>query len=458
MLNFGRGRKKPSEAPKAARGFETTARVAERGVRARGGSRAGNHDNIARVNGLLDRFSRLLSRSSSRAVIVLALAAIPTVPARAAAVPQAWPMAAAWPMTPGLAAVEAPDRAPDAAPAAVVGLDADAPEQGAALTQALRRAFAARGLSGGEEVNLSELRLALGCKSNSPECLARGGPLLGARRLIYGTLRRGKGQVWKLEVALVEVDDGAATTASLSVSTAELAADRIDAIAEEVADRLAPDTAASAVPGRGTGGLASPQSSLAEPVQMPTPADDAEQEAGSGKVRWGWVRPQPRWKWVAFGVSAGITAAGAAATIGMSVWLTSKNGGFRGELVEAATKSLSDSNEVNDVDPNLPAGVNLCDFARSLPTDENGNPLGMPGQVRNTAVVKVCNKGDTVRSAEIGTAVTTAVGAAATVAFTLVLFLHREPTRTSAWRRHRLHVGVDPVRGQGLSLRMGGRF
>lgn len=346
----------------------------------------------------------------------------------------------------------------EAAPAAVVGLDTDAPEQGAALTRALRKAFAARGLSGGEEVNLSELRLALGCKGSSPKCLAKGGSLVGARRLIYGTLRR-NGGAWALDVTLVEVDGGAATSASLVLTNAELAADRIDRIAEEVADRLAPETAATTAPTQDPGGLAVPSPQPPEPVEVAEDRgdepedDDADAGAGKGKLRWGYVRPQPRWKWIGFGVSAGVTVATGAAAIGMTVWLTSKNGGFRGRLVDAANASLTDANPLNDVDPNLPAGVDLCDYAR-----ESTDPT-MPDRVRNAAVTKVCNDGDTMRRRQLATGITSAVGLVATAAFTFALLVHREPARASTWRRHGLHVGVDPAaRGQGLSLRVGGRF
>jgi hypothetical protein len=359
-------------------------------------------------------------------------------------------------------AVAAPTAADDAAPAAVVGLDADEAEQGAALTRALRRAFAARGLSGGKEVNLSELRLALGCKKHTPECLVRGGAMLDARRLIYGTLRRAEGKGWILEATLLEVDGGATTTASVPLADADLEAARLDATAAAIADRLAPDTAVSAMPTQGSGELTPPPPAPepeAEAAEPSAAEDEGKHEhKAAGKLHWGWQRPQPRWKLVGFGVSAGVMAVTAGFTIGTGVWLTSKSWGFRKKLVDAANASLSDENPINDVDPNLPNGVNLCEYAKSRPEDENGNLLGMPGQVRNRHVAEVCNQGDDIRKAQVMTGIMTGVGALATVTFALLLFVHREPARESAWRRHRLHVSVDPVRGQGMSLRMGGRF
>lgn len=358
-----------------------------------------------------------------------------------------------------LAIAAPPSTAADTAPAAVVGLDADAPEQGAALTQALRRAFAARGMSGGEEVNLSELRLALGCKDSSPQCLAKGGTLLRARRLIYGTLRRGELGAWSLEVTLVEAETGAATTQTRRLTDADLAADRIDATASAIADRLAPDTAVSPPPEPTTGGLATPPPPPPPPEPVDRSDEDAQAPRRDGRLRWGWVSPQPRWKWIGFGVGAGVTVAGFAPAIGMGVWLTSREGGFRGELVEAAEASLQDESQTNDVDPGLPEGINLCELARQRPTDENGVPLGQPGQVRNVAVVRVCNKGEAIRKAELASAIVGGLGLATTVVFTILLFVHREPARrSSAWQRHRMMLGVEPVRGEGAALRLGGWF
>lgn len=344
------------------------------------------------------------------------------------------------------ASLVAPDA--EAAPAAVVGLETDWPEQGAALTQALRKAFAARGLSGGKEVDLAELRLALGCKGTSPKCLAKGGSVVGARRLVYGTLRRDAG-IWALEVTLIEVDGGATTSASLVVTNAELAADRIGYVAEEVVDRLAPDTVAMTTPGQGTGGLAEPPST--DPDAGPD--DDAEGDAGKGKLHWGWVKPQPRWKLAGFGLGVTFAALGLGTVVGTGVWLTSKNGGFRRQLIEAAENSLIDASPVNDVDPTMTGGVGLCTYAQ-----ESTDP-SMPDRVRNAEVSRVCQKGDSIERVQVLGGVVAGVGLTATAAFTLLLFLHREPARASTWRRHRMQVGLDPAaRGQGLSLRVGGQF
>lgn len=411
--------------------WATPAGAIRAGQSRRYGSGMGNRDNIAPMNGLRNR--------CSAAVVATALLAFPLAPARAAV-------------------VAAPTAAREAAPAAVVGLDADAPAQGATLTRAMRRAFAARGLSGGEEVNLSELRLALGCKGTSPECLAKGGERLGARRLIYGTLRRAEGEGWLLEATLLEVESGAVTSTRMPLTDADLEADRIDATAEAIASRLAPDVAISNAPAQGSGELATPPPPPPPPEPEPAGSTDAPAEEREGKLWFGWERPQPRWKLVGFGVSTGLLVVSGAATIGMGVWLTSKNGGFRARILEAAEASLTDSNELNDVDPSFPEAIDLCDYAAARPTDSNGNPLGEPGQVRNSSVVKACNDGDNIRTAQIGTGIMAGISGVSTVVFTLLLLVHRKPARESAWQRHRLQVGMDPAREGGLTLRVGGRF
>lgn len=352
----------------------------------------------------------------------------------------------------GVLVATPPEVAQPATPAAVVGLETDEPEEGAALTRALRRAFAARGLSGGKEVNLSELRLALGCKTRAPACLARGGAMLDARRLIYGTLHRAKGGGWTLEATLLEVEGGTTTQASMTLTDADIEGPRIDATASAIADRLAPDTVVSAPPEHGSHGLVTPPPPP-PPEASPRPADDDIDDDG---LRWGWVKPQPRWKWVGFGVSAGLFAVSAASTVGMSVWLVSREGGFRTKLLEAAEASLTDSNPLNDVDPNMSAGIDLCEYAGQHPD------AGQPGQVRNVSVVQVCRQGDDVRRATLGTGIATGVSLAATLTFGVLLFVRRGPAKSGAdaraWRRHGLAVGLGPARGQGLSLRLGGRF
>src|SRR5690606_30899640 len=141
----------------------------------------------------------------------------------------AW-VTTAWLLTSAVPArAEVPD--PDAhAPAAVVGLDAEgSPPEAARLTQALRGAFARRGLSGGKEAHLSELRLVLGCRTDEPACLAGGGDVLQARRLIYGTLDPAPHGGWALELSVLEVESAEVTAQErFTLDAGALGSERIE--------------------------------------------------------------------------------------------------------------------------------------------------------------------------------------------------------------------------------------
>src|SRR5262245_26901882 len=85
-------------------------------------------------------------------------------------------------------------------PASVLGLESDDGNAGEALTKALRKAFAKRGLAGGQEMSLSELRLTMGCSGDDPKCLAEGGKAIEVQRLVYGTLKKTGGGGFTLQL------------------------------------------------------------------------------------------------------------------------------------------------------------------------------------------------------------------------------------------------------------------
>lgn len=351
---------------------------------------------------------------------------------------------------PAAAGMAEPGSVADHAPAAVVGLESNNVEIGARLTESLRRAFAGRGLSGGTEASLAELRLALGCNENRPACLARGGETLQARRLIYGTLQEVDGG-WEIDISILEVESARVTAhESTTVSRAELAPDRIDQTAEEMVERLVPDTEAPTRPG----------TSLTPPPPPPPPPEPSRDEERpvddeeSGLV-WGLQRPVPRWKAVGLGVSAGVFMGGALSYVGLHVWL---NHGLQDDLRAEAQASLMDEKELNDVDPD--GVVDICEYARSRPTDEQGNPLGNEGEVRNARITGLCNKGeDRARIANI-MGVVGLVGLVSTVTFTTLLFVHREPAGKTAraWRERRMQAGLGSTPGRGPMLHLSGRF
>lgn len=80
---------------------------------------------------------------------------------------------------------------------AVLGLEAvEVPENLAgALTDALRqRAAATAGVRVLPAKDLIEIKMVFGCDENAPSCMAQAGKSLNADKLLYGTLRKGKGR------------------------------------------------------------------------------------------------------------------------------------------------------------------------------------------------------------------------------------------------------------------------
>jgi hypothetical protein len=92
----------------------------------------------------------------------------------------------------------APSTAQAADPSiAVLGLEAvEVPENLAtALTDALRqRAAATSGIKVLPAKDLIEIKMVFGCDENAPSCMAQAGKSLNADKLLYGTLRKGKGR------------------------------------------------------------------------------------------------------------------------------------------------------------------------------------------------------------------------------------------------------------------------
>jgi hypothetical protein len=95
-------------------------------------------------------------------------------------------------------ALAAPATARAADPSiAVLGLEAvEVPENLAgALTDALRqRAAATAGVRVLPAKDLIEIKMVFGCDENAPSCMAQAGRSLSADKLLYGTLRKGKGR------------------------------------------------------------------------------------------------------------------------------------------------------------------------------------------------------------------------------------------------------------------------
>ncbi len=362
-------------------------------------------------------------------------------------------------LVPSVAAATAPlpllRMAPEDAAASVLDLDAKDTKAGILLTAALRKAFANRGLSGGEELSLEEMRLTMGCDNDAVACLAEGGKTLGVRRLIFGYLASTDGG-YQLDIQILDVDTATLESqASMPLTKADLKARTIDDTAVRIVNKLMPKAEDPDPPGPKETPDAPPDGVGDETGEDPPP-DDTPKEGG---IYFGLEKPTPRWKWAGFGTTLGLTVLAGGATAGMAIWLTSDNLGFRKQLLDAAADSLADDRPLNDVDPNLPVGVNLCDYARSRPTDPTtGEELGEEGEVRNATIVKLCDDGNVVRRLQLVAGVSTAVFGVATLAFTGLLLIHKRKPTADAMLRHGVRLGVAPNPYGGVSLAGGLRF
>ncbi len=312
----------------------------------------------------------------------------------------------------------------------VLELEGDDAGKAAALTKALRGAFSARGVGGGKEMSSIELKLTMGCdEPPAASCMASGGKTLGVRQLVYGTLS-GKGPSYQLELTLVDVDAGTVSkNLKTSVDAAKLDAGAIDATAKDLVEQM----------------IGPPPPEPEPEVAPPTPEPEPEYVTES-KLVWG-RHDAAKWKKAGLITSAVLTGVSLGTAAAMSVMIRPQ-GPVYNDLIDAAKGSLDDDKPANDVDPYT--DENLCDIAKTPDAD---------GNVKNAAVTKVCNRGQTMSTvAKIGY-VGAGVFAASTVAFAVLLFVHREETTTMAkLRRRGASFGVAPLREGGVMVGGGMRF
>ncbi len=321
--------------------------------------------------------------------------------------------------------------------AAVLGLESDDAAAGEALTKALRKAFAKRGLSSSQEMSLLELRLTMGCESDTAKCLAEGGKAIEARRLIYGYLRKTGGsyqlKIYMLDVASASVD----RDSTEPLSPGDLSPGKIDATAAKIVSGLMPqESDPEAIPETDPEVEPDPEVQPDEPVQ-PKPEK---------RYEWGLEKPQPTWKKVGVGVSGGLLVVGLASAIGLTVAL---NVTLRKKLLDEVDASHDDDNPNNDIDR---SEGNLCAAARATPENEPN-----PNKVTNAKVTRVCNTADGVEKAVVAAWVGTGVFTVATAVFVTLLFVHKRKSSNSAWNRRKPTFGMTP-NGGGLTFGGGMRF
>jgi hypothetical protein len=260
-------------------------------------------------------------------------------------------------------------------------------------------------------------------------------------QLIYGSAAVDGDEV-TVKLNVLDVEKGKVTNGlTTTMAKGDFESANIDATAADLATRLLGPAPESDEPGPVAAG--------------PTPADTEPEEAApeekkaDGRIVWGLHKPVPRWKMIGLGVSGGLFVGSLATAIGTSLAIRKPNGSVYKELIGAAEDSLNDDKPENDIDPDMSG--DLCAAARVEP-----NPDDEPGAVTNANVTKVCNKADALATTANVTWITTGVFGVATVAFTVLLFAHKEKPGAAAMRRHDVQLGAAPLRGGGAV--MGGAF
>ena len=317
--------------------------------------------------------------------------------------------------------------------AAVLTLDGDDAASAEKLSEALRRAFAKRGLSGSHELSLVELRLTMGCDNDEPSCLAQGGKTLGVRRIVYGYLRS-SGSGYQVDVRILEVDASTIDrNAEISITKADLAPNKIDDTATRIVNNLLPGEDTDALPPR--------VSTPAEYTEPGEPIDEVQKPPRERNVWVGLEKPTPGWKWAGFGVSLGLAVASG---VTLAV-LASELNKSEQALQDAADESLTDGNPANDIDRSVTP--DLCAAATAnTPTED------APNAVRNAKMTRICNRGSGLSAGTYAAGAGLAVFGVSTLIFTGLLFIHRNKPGALAMKRRGVTFGAGPTMDGGVSV------
>lgn len=320
----------------------------------------------------------------------------------------------------------APAHAAPAGKASVLTLEGDDFQRTGALSKALQSEFSARGVGGGRDMSLAELKLTMGCdEPPSVACLSGGGKTLGVDRMIYGTLTKTRGGAYSLNLSLMNV----ANATVEKIVNAELSAGAL----EEGAVKA---TAADLV----TQMLGPVETAPTEATPVGPSPDEKPETLPQDNKKWIWGKyDAPVWKKAALGASAGLLVVSLAVGIGTYLQIR-PNGKLYNDLVEEGKASLKDKSDTNNVNPQMSG--DMCTAARRQ----------IDGGVVNGDMSKICDKADGLAKAATGAFVATGVFAAATVAFGTLLFLHKNKPGVARMRRHGVTMGMAPLRGGGAML------
>ncbi|MEM6992619.1 MAG: hypothetical protein AAF721_19050 [Myxococcota bacterium] len=336
------------------------------------------------------------------------------------------------------------------APASVLGLDGEDTKASTDLTLALRSAFKTRGLSGGEEISLVEMRLTMGCENLDPKCLAEGGEALSVDKLVYGELHsQGKGS-YQLEIQILDVATGEVVNqASEPVSADDLSASNIDAKAMAIVNTLlGSEEDPEVVPSAGT---TLPDDPVTEDDEV------IKDEPRESKYWFGRDPNGPKWK------KAGLIASAVLAGLGVGTIFVfaipserSKNN--RGWMANRLFR-IAESEATNEDAPIPMSVIDAENVTLTCNVAENGPNGEHPSEDinYNATVATACR--DARNWSGLGTAgvVVGTVGLASTIVFGTLLLVHKKKPGMEAFRRHQLRLGVSPTRG-GASVASTFRF
>ncbi len=336
-----------------------------------------------------------------------------------------------------------------------------------ALNDALRWELTQRGRDDGNTITLTELKLTMGCGDGDLACYAQGGSTLNSQELVFGTMTK-SGTSWKVQLQTLDVATAKITnTIDRELTAAELSEAAVAQTAGSLLNELYKVTPTEAdLPPP----VVEDGPDEADPTGTSEPDEVVEEEPREGTLVWGPYQDRPKWKFIGLGVAGGLTLAAIGTAIGTTVAI-GPNGPVRRDLIDAAEASMTDTitqadvnqfpdvydesdigqlKTSNDVNPN--SNGDLCQIAQTSP-DPN-----QPNAVKNAAVTKVCIKADNLATAATASWVATGVFAVTTIAFTVLLFVHKKTPAATAVRKHDIRLGGAPLRDGGFMMGGGLKF
>ena len=336
----------------------------------------------------------------------------------------------------GMLALNAGLRAAEPVVTSVLGLRSEDEAAGAALTTSLRAAFEARDMSGGEELSLEEVILTLDCSSEEDTaCMTEAGRALSIERLVYGNLLE-TGGGYTVDIIVLDVTTGQVEAqATLPFDADAMSAGNVDATAAAVVESLYPSDDAPIA--------AAPVDTNDDDDAQPD--DDDDESRGQSDYVWGPYKPRPAWKKAGLAIGATLLVAGVAA-------------GTYGWIRREPTNTAVDDEKArlamdNPTLLNLAAGnIEFCAEA----VQETGQSGAGERAVPDPAAAEACRDFRVARGLYIGGVAAAVAGGAATVAFTILHFVHKKPPNANA-RKRSFYVVGGPSRG-GAMLSGVGRF